>query len=133
MSQEKIKIAASADGIPYWSPLMPIVEFCLERGCKLDGKTPEQPFFEDRNGSNLCLIVGDVTIKDILGNFSFPDHVKAKKRSVSDVKHRSAINITSFLEFEEILKEREARNERREKRLLESRKRRAELKLDEGQ
>ncbi len=129
MSHDKIKIAASADGIPYWSPLMPIVEFCLERGCELDGKTPEEPFFEDRNGSNLCRIVGDVTVKDILENFSFPNHVTTKSRSnlksaIVDSKHRSSIAITSFAAFEEILKDREARNERRGKRLLESRKRR---------
>lgn len=131
MSKKKIMIAESADGYPYWGPLMPIVEFCLARGCKLDGKTPEQPFFEDRNGSNLCLIVGDVTVKDILGNFSFPDHVKAKSRSniksaIVDIKHRSSITITSFAEFEKVLKEREEYNERQDKRLLESRKRRAE-------
>jgi len=136
MSQKKIKIANETDKPPYyWRPLMPIVEFCLERGCQLDGKTPDAPFFEDRNGSNLCLIVGDVTVQDIVANFSLPHHVKAKKRAIVDIKNRSTINITSFAEFEEILKEREADHERRKKSLLESRKRRAKrhaLRLEQN-
>lgn len=127
MSQDKIKIATETDNPTYyWRPLMPIVEFCLEQGCTLDGKTPDRPFFEDRNGSNLCLIVGDVTVKDIVEVFSLPDHITVKKTSLYDTKNRSTIRITSFSEFEKVLEERKVYEEQRKKSLLESRKRRAE-------
>ena len=119
-----------------------LLNFAWREDVNLMAKLQSSLFFEDRNGSNLCLIVGDVTVKDILGNFSFPDHVKAKSRSniksaIVDIKHRSSITITSFAEFEKVLKEREEYNERQDKRLLESRKRRAErgalrLKQDAG-
>ena len=119
-------IAESADGYPYWGPLMPIVEFCLERGCKLSTRTPKKPFYEDRNGSSSCSLIGAVTTQDIIDNFSLPDHIETGKISITDTKHRSSIRLLSAEEFEKISKEREAKNEKRKKKLLESRRRRAD-------
>jgi len=59
MSKEKITIAESGDGYPYWGLLLPIVEYCLQLGCKLDGRTVEEPFF--------------VPIQRLLKKFDLPD------------------------------------------------------------
>jgi len=128
---DKIEIASEVDGYPYWKPLLPIVEYCLALGCKLDGTTSDKPFFEDRDGISSCSLVGDVLARDIRGQFLLPEHFEIKVRSnikfaIVDTKHRSHILVTSFVEFENTLKDREKRREHRKQWLEERRERKTE-------
>ena len=108
MSETKIKIAESSDGPPYWGPLMPIIKFCLEQGCKLDGRALEDPFSEDKNGSWSCSLIGPITIQTILDHFELPDHFQIGRpfpNSICDSKHRSVISFTSFEHHKALVQE----------------------------
>lgn len=104
MCNDKIEIASTTNkGEQYWAPLMPIVEFCLERGCKLKSGKPDAPFYQDRNGLASCIIIGPITIEYILSNFELPDHFKAGwpyDNTLSDTKHRTEISFTSVEKHE---------------------------------
>lgn len=103
MSRDKIKIAESSVGNPSWVSLMPIVEFCLERGCKLSGLTVEKPFYIGRDGGAQCHIIGPVTIDDILNEFVLPEHFEVGKpyaNGVYDSKNRVEMSFTSFEKHE---------------------------------
>jgi len=127
MNKTKIKIAESSDGYPYWGPLLPIVEYCLQLGCKLDGRTVEEPFFEDRNGSNECWIYGQITTQQLLKKFDLPDSFETSEKYISDKKNRSVIFLRSFEDFEKKLEKRKKKIQKRKEQQERIRKRLREL------
>jgi len=134
-AKEKIKIAVSTDGPPYWKTLMPIVEFCLERGGTFAGKNtdPESPFHDQRNGAYLCLMVGPTTVQDVLDHFELPDNYAVGvpyTNAISCIKFRSIITFRSFAEQEATEKRSAERAAEFEKRRAErQRKRQGQMKL----
>jgi len=101
MTEKKIKIAATTDAPPYWRTLMPIVEFCLERGgvFEVENANPESPFHDQRNGAFLCQMVGPTTVQDVLHNFELPDNYAVGEpypNAISCTKFRSVITFTSL-------------------------------------
>ncbi len=126
ISQQKIKIAASSDGHDIWGHLLPIVEYCLDNGCKVDLKTPESPFYQGRDGAAICYLVGDISIQNITDIFLFPDSVTCKDGHIADKKNPVNIIIYSVSKYETILKQREDWRKKRDIALQKSRKRRAE-------
>lgn len=122
--KDKIKIAESTDGPPYWKTLMPIVEFCLERGGKFAVKNtnPETPFHDQRNGAYLCLMVGPTTVQDVLDHFELPDNYAVGEPYINAISCRKFRSIITFRSFEE----QEASEKRSAKRAAEFEKRQEE-------
>ena len=125
MNQQKIEIAPSSDGGHIWGHLLPIVSFCLDNGCKLDLTTPEAPFYQGRDGSAICHMVGDITTHDISEKFALPESITLNEGRISDKRSPVDIIIYSVSIYEKIVKAREESSKKRVEALVESRKRRA--------
>jgi len=72
---DKIVISPSShDGAVGAKRLLPIVEYCVERGAKLSDSSIEKPFRSTPNGG-FCLITSSVSLKDIQAAFSLPQDI----------------------------------------------------------
>ena len=110
MSKKKIMIASrTSNGKPGGDALMPIVEFCLERGGKIGSKqkTAGSPFNQDRDGY-YCYMLGPTTLQDVLENFELPDHFEIgvpTKNCIWARNHAAHICFTTFEQNEVHMKE----------------------------
>ena len=103
--EDRIKIAQNPSSIElgprwkqfktgsyYWRHFLPIVEFCLDNGCRIDGASEKMPFTTDMGGINQCLMVGPITLHDVLDIFEFPDTFKVvheKLHKIEDFDNRT--------------------------------------------
>ena len=73
--KDKIKISPKpSDGQE--AHFRPIVDFCLANGCRFNGTNEKIPFRTDRGGVSRCIMVGPVTMQDVLDVFELPDTFK---------------------------------------------------------
>ena len=72
----KVKIATHIPGKRKWENFRPIVEFCLANGCRFDGTNEKMPFKTDRGGMSRCIMVGPITLHDVLNVFELPNTFK---------------------------------------------------------
>ena len=74
----RTKILPRIPGRYHWDHFRPIVEFCLNNGCRFSGGryTEKIHFRTDQGGQSRCVMVGPVTMQDVLAKFGLPESFK---------------------------------------------------------
>lgn len=118
MADSKLHINVDVSEHPYWKPLMPVVEFCLENGCEFadSHRSRDEPFTPNQGGVNSTRLVtpGEVSemMRKIRERFEFPKEVTYDNSTIGDNKNYTKVTLYSRFEWEALERGREASRKR---------------------
>lgn len=120
MKQGKAKIKLGSDSSARGATLLPIVRYCLNNGARFRNShsTVEQPFVSDRSGIEICVLISDCTVQEILNLYLLPDNITHGKSGLWDAKNSVELSFITPEKHEELERKRIERREKREKRRI---------------